>query len=60
MNKPMYCPMSFNGCEFTQITPKKCTPDCAWAVIDKEKYRCGVVHTDANVEINMRSLENKK
>lgn len=71
-NKPMYCPMSFGKIlpETTRIDGEvekepyyfKCTPDCAWAVINRrhDLYMCAAAlkfaeHNDYGV--NCRPLK---
>lgn len=49
MTKPMYCPMSFASLLPYASTDyaNVCTPDCAWAVNDKEEYWCGMMDDQA-------------
>lgn len=60
MDKPMYCPMSFNGCISSQVPTRPCTPNCAWSVTDGHVYWCGIL-TQLNkkpiIEVNVRPIK---
>ena len=69
MDKPMLCPMSYNGRliyyasdsehEFGLHKPMECTPDCAWAGKRQGRYFCTVPAkiSEWTEEINSRLLE---
>lgn len=62
MNKPMYCPMSFNGflaCAEDIDEAIECTPDCAWAKfsIDGENYSCAIAQMPGGGVYNYRPLK---
>lgn len=73
MDKPMLCPMSYNGRliyyasdsehEFGLHKPMECTPDCAWAIecgtINEPVYCCAVAYDSPAQEsmINTRPLK---
>lgn len=65
MTNPMYCPMSFNNPGaggWGQLTPRQCTPDCAWAISNGESYACAIV-ADATVygyKANSRPLKEEE
>lgn len=64
MSKPMYCPMSFNrdiisDGVYCKSKPMECTPDCAWAINDKENYWCGIVPWNIHARNNVRPIENE-
>lgn len=67
MTKPMYCPLSFNReARFENQhkihSPVECTPDCAWAVKEKDYYFCAqaIGAIGCGRKLNIRPLEDDK
>lgn len=64
MDKPMYCPMSFNRDAYFANgnkvhNPVECTPDCAWVGKRQGRYFCTVPAkiSEWTEEINSRPLD---